>query len=313
MAKFNDNLKVSNEEIEAKVEEFTQKIETLRVRYEQYFVGTEKKAPIQLRMDVARLMRDLEHANIRNTALKFNVNTCIQKFTSYSTYWNRVLREIEDGTYKRHLDRAKRMISADAKPTNTQTLKQQAESTPRTKATQEIADEAEAFLASLGLASTPRSEPTDTRTAPGPNIVRPAFIKTGDSATHSPASQKDTQPNPAIRHHAATQKATQPNPAIQQTAANPAVQRPQHAPTINPSAANPAVQRPQRAPTINPSAANPAVQRPQHAPTINPSAANPAVQRTQLPPAGNQPTGQSTQRATAGRPLPPLPRPPHQR
>ena len=291
MAKFNDNLKVSNEEIEAKVEEFTQKIETLRVRYEQYFVGTEKKAPIQLRMDVARLMRDLEHANIRNTALKFKVNTCIQKFTSYSTYWNRVLREIEDGTYKRHLDRAKRMISADAKPTNTQTLKQQAESTPRTKATQEIADEAEAFLASLGLASIPRSEPTDTRTAPGPNIVRPAFIKTGDSATHSPASQKDTQPNPAIRHHAATQKATQPNPAIRQTAANPAVQRPQHAPTINPSAANPAVQRPQ------PTQVN------------RQPAATPVAQRPQLPPAGNQPTGQSTQRATAGRPRPPLPPP----
>ncbi|MBQ4358720.1 MAG: hypothetical protein II767_00520, partial [Proteobacteria bacterium] len=236
MAKFNDSLKVSNEEIEAKVEEFTQKLETLRVRYEQYFIGTEKKAPVQLRMDVARLIRDLEHANIRNTALKFKVTQCIQKFTSYSTYWNRVLREIEDGTYKRHLDRAKRNATVETATTKPQESKASTpqDDTPRSKATQEVADEAEAFLASLGLTpkkpQTPASAPTQT---PAQNIVRPTFIKPSvapqpQSAT-SP-SQYDTQPQPAIRQPSinapAQQRSVAQAPVVRQPSINaPAQQR----------------------------------------------------------------------------------------
>ena len=314
MAKFNDSLKVSNEEIEAKVEEFTQKLETLRVRYEQYFIGTEKKAPVQLRMDVARLIRDLERANIRNTALKFKVTTCIQKFTSYSTYWNRVLREIEDGTYKRHLDRAKRNIATEptaAKPQETKASSVK-DDTPRSKATQEVADEAEAFLASLGLAPKQPQKPapapvqTPVQTpAPAQNIVRPTFIR--PTAAPQPQdvitpSQCDTQPNPAIRQPSinapAQQRVAQPAPAIRQPSINaPAQQRvAQPAPAMRqPSINAPAQQRvAQPAPAIRqPSISAPAQQRPaQPAPAIRqPSINAPAQQRPAQPaPAVRQPS-----------------------
>ena len=108
MARLSDRKTLSNEEIEASVEELSRKLEILRVRYEQYFIGVEKVAPSVMRMEVVRIMRDLEQLKIKNTAIKFKLRTVVQKFTSYSTYWNRTLREIEDGTYKRHVDKAKR-------------------------------------------------------------------------------------------------------------------------------------------------------------------------------------------------------------
>ncbi|MFA5625580.1 MAG: MXAN_5187 C-terminal domain-containing protein [Bradymonadales bacterium] len=99
---------LSQEKIEAMVEEFAQKLEILRIRYEQYFIGVERVAPSVFRMDVVRLMRQLEQLKIRNTGIKFKLNSAIQKFNAYSAYWNRSLREIEDGVYQRHKQRVQR-------------------------------------------------------------------------------------------------------------------------------------------------------------------------------------------------------------
>ncbi|MBR4985182.1 MAG: hypothetical protein IKY83_05545, partial [Proteobacteria bacterium] len=218
MAKANDTPRVTNEEIEAKIEDLTHKLERLRICYEQYFIGTEKRPPVQLRMDVARLMRELERLNIRNTALKFKVSTCVQKFTSYSNYWNRVLREIEDGTYKRHLDRAKRNQSPDIATQSTQNslASDQTETAASAQKTRDVADEAEAFLASLGLGSPskPAQPASAPQSQPSPAIVRPAFVK-----SQQPTITQTAQQNTAVRQPTITQpaqKITQQNTAVRQ-------------------------------------------------------------------------------------------------
>ena len=178
MAKVSDNNSVSNEELEAKAEEFGQKLEILRVRYEQYFIGTEKVAPSVLRMDVARIMRELENAKIRNTAVKFKVRTLIQKFTSYSTYWNRTLREIEDGTYKRHIDRAKREQAQKSASQGTRRQSPSAEgSAPKSAAAQAAADEAAAFLASLQIGTPTVSAEQKVPTASAPQAPPAAGLR----------------------------------------------------------------------------------------------------------------------------------------
>ena len=152
MAKSTIKTDYSSEEIEGLIEEFSSKLETLRIRYEQYFVGAEKKPPTQLRMDVARIMRLFEQLNVTNSTNKFRIRTLTQKFTSYSTYWNRTLREIEDGTYKRHVAKAQReqerikRAEEHKKSAPTSTVR-------ASKGAAGVADEAEAFLASLGIAS----------------------------------------------------------------------------------------------------------------------------------------------------------------
>ena len=84
------------------------KIDRLKTLYEQYFMGIEKMEPQVARKEVTRAMLLLQQQYIRNTALRFKFNTMLQKWNIYITYWNRILREIENGTYTRHLAKARR-------------------------------------------------------------------------------------------------------------------------------------------------------------------------------------------------------------
>ncbi len=94
--------------IDALINELETKMARLRSIYEQYFMGIERMPPSTLRKDVVRLIHNLENAYIRNTATKFKVRSLVQRFNSYKAYWNRVERQIEEGTYKRDINRAQR-------------------------------------------------------------------------------------------------------------------------------------------------------------------------------------------------------------
>ena len=88
------------------------RIERVRVLYEQYFMGIEKIEPQVARKDIARTMLVLQQQYIRNTGLRFRFNTMLQKWNIYTTHWNRILREIENGTYVRHLQKAARKAAS---------------------------------------------------------------------------------------------------------------------------------------------------------------------------------------------------------
>src|SRR4029077_9674234 len=88
--------------------ELATKMERLKQLYEQYFMGIEKIEPQVARKEVTRAMLQLQQQYIRNTGLRFKFNTMLQKWNIYTTYWNRTLREIENGTYTRHLAKLRR-------------------------------------------------------------------------------------------------------------------------------------------------------------------------------------------------------------
>lgn len=77
------------------------KLLQLKTDYEQYFLGYQKIAPEKLRVEVDKLVRLLTGQTITNTGLKFRLNTVTAKFSSYKTYWDRTIREIEEGRYVR--------------------------------------------------------------------------------------------------------------------------------------------------------------------------------------------------------------------
>jgi hypothetical protein len=95
-------------DIDELLKDLAHKIERVKVLYEQYFMGIEKIEPLTPRKDVQRNMLMLQQQYIRNTGLRFRFNTMLQKWNIYVTYWNRTLREIENGTYVRHVIRAQR-------------------------------------------------------------------------------------------------------------------------------------------------------------------------------------------------------------
>ena len=79
----------------------------LQVLYEKYFLGIDRKPPDQERKRISNKARELRTTSIRNTALKFKVNTLFAKLISFERMWDRTLREIEEGTYKRDVFKAK--------------------------------------------------------------------------------------------------------------------------------------------------------------------------------------------------------------
>jgi hypothetical protein len=76
-------------------------INELVVKYEQYFLGIEKREPLKLCEDIERFIRRYNTALIVNTMMKFRFNTLVGKFNSYKQYWVRIVRLIEDGKYSR--------------------------------------------------------------------------------------------------------------------------------------------------------------------------------------------------------------------
>jgi len=80
--------------------------------YEQWFQGIERIEPQIPRKQFDRALHALRKVQPRNTALRFRFQTLIQRYTTLQTYWRRIGRQIEEGTYRRDLLRARRRREA---------------------------------------------------------------------------------------------------------------------------------------------------------------------------------------------------------
>lgn len=80
--------------------------------YEQWFQGIERIEPQIPRKQFVRTLNLLRKEKPRNTALRFRFQTLIQRYTTLQTYWRRIGRQIEEGTYRRDLLRARRRREA---------------------------------------------------------------------------------------------------------------------------------------------------------------------------------------------------------
>jgi hypothetical protein len=79
----------------------------LRVMYEQYFLGIERKPPAQEHEALKRRVLKLRAMNIRATVVKFKVQSLAASVLTYERLWERTLREIEAGTYHRDIFKAR--------------------------------------------------------------------------------------------------------------------------------------------------------------------------------------------------------------
>jgi hypothetical protein len=103
-------------EAEMLVSELETRMDRLRALYEQYFLGFEKTEPLVVRKDVDRRFEVLRRAQFRNTALRFRFQMIQQRYSTMSSYWMRICRQIEEGTFKRHIMRAKARFGDAAAP-----------------------------------------------------------------------------------------------------------------------------------------------------------------------------------------------------
>ena len=101
-------------EFEVLLGELETRVDRLRSLYEQYFMGIEKLIPSVPHKDVDRRIQILRREQPRNTGLRFRFQMVIQRYNTYQSYWMRVCRQIEEGTYKRDVIRAKKRLGDDA-------------------------------------------------------------------------------------------------------------------------------------------------------------------------------------------------------
>lgn len=77
------------------------KLSELIIRYEQYFIGLEKREPLQLLGEVEKLVRRHTGTQIRNTMHKHRFTMLVARLNTYRDHWNRILKLMEDGRYSR--------------------------------------------------------------------------------------------------------------------------------------------------------------------------------------------------------------------
>jgi hypothetical protein len=99
------------DEQERLLHEIEKDLDRLTALYNQYFMGIEKIEPTVPRKALDRKIVLLRREQIRNTAIRFRFQTQIQKYNTQGNYWRRVCRQIEEGTYQRHVMLAKKRVA----------------------------------------------------------------------------------------------------------------------------------------------------------------------------------------------------------
>jgi uncharacterized protein YfaS (alpha-2-macroglobulin family) len=58
----------------------------------------------------------MPETSVRNVGLKFRLSTAKQRWTTYAQHWARIVRQIEEGTFKRDRDKAEKRFGAPSIP-----------------------------------------------------------------------------------------------------------------------------------------------------------------------------------------------------
>jgi hypothetical protein len=173
-----------------------EELEALKAKYEQYFLGLERREPVRWREDVKKQVLRLKSAFTRNTGLRFRLQTLHARFLSYERLWLRGAREKEEGTYRRDVFKARLHAKRE-------------DAAPPQPAAQPQAAKAGAAPAAAAKPGLPATAP-DAKPAPGaPAAAVPPLAARSPAA---PAS-RSVKPAAAVVARPATPGAPRPPPA----------------------------------------------------------------------------------------------------
>ncbi|MBI5544330.1 MAG: hypothetical protein HY901_10600 [Deltaproteobacteria bacterium] len=174
-----------------------EELAALRARFDQYFLGLDRKNPEKDLQDYRRRLLQLKGAFLRNTSLKFRVQSLWQKFSSYERLWLKSLREIEEGTYFRDLAKLRRRSQRQGERPEAKTKEEAGkQDAPERKDFFELDDDLEVdFIdeplevppAPVASAASPWAALTSQKAGPGPL-----------SPSGKPAPRQPTPPPPPL-------------------------------------------------------------------------------------------------------------------
>jgi hypothetical protein len=94
-------------EVSQAVDEVESLLNALRGQYEQYFLGMEKRPPAKSHEQFKKRLAALRSVPSRNSALSFRIQSLQATAATYERLWSRTLQEMEDGTYRRDVFKAR--------------------------------------------------------------------------------------------------------------------------------------------------------------------------------------------------------------
>jgi hypothetical protein len=165
------------DELEEQTGQLEEELEELKAKYDQYFLGVERREPVRQRDDLRKRILRIKEAFTRNTGLRFRIQSLHARYLSYERLWLRSAREREEGTYRRDLEKARRHLRRDepaARPA---------------KAADPAPAEASAAAPAQPAAAAPR--------APAPPPLAAARPPTAAPAAARPATPPPLPPPPA--------------------------------------------------------------------------------------------------------------------
>ena len=106
MDQIDNNQNKSRRDVEVQLDRLDAMIAEVRILYEQYFTGILQQPPDKQRTDCVRMIKLLLKAPFKNSASRFRLRTLVHRFQTYNTYWERVNKQREEGTYTKDLFKA---------------------------------------------------------------------------------------------------------------------------------------------------------------------------------------------------------------
>ena len=99
--------KREKEQLGLELKDAEEELERVKARYDQYFIGFERREPKRERDEIRKRVMLLKEAFTRNAALKFRIQALHARYLSYERLWVRSAREKEEGTYRRDIFKAR--------------------------------------------------------------------------------------------------------------------------------------------------------------------------------------------------------------
>jgi len=90
--------------IKEDMEKFKEQMEALKKAYEQYFLGNTKFPPSKLRDELERFVRAYSLRRSPKSVDNFIINSTFATFSTYRNYWDKIMKMIENGEFKRGED-----------------------------------------------------------------------------------------------------------------------------------------------------------------------------------------------------------------
>ena len=157
-----------NEDISKACDALEEELASLRVSYEQYFLGMERRPPTQPHSAFKRRVNTLRNTFIRQTAMKFRVQSLHAKFLSYERMWLRTIQEMENGTYRRDVFKAR--LHAKKNEPQEKDAQAQVPAQPATEKAAPVAAATNGAKPAVGANGAAKSAPSSSPPGAPPNL-----------------------------------------------------------------------------------------------------------------------------------------------